>query len=133
MSRIGNARVMRSDNDPPFKAMDEHVRDVSRHPMAAASIGNPIAFPGLNHSHLAEEADCCLIYYVLETVGSAGDRGHGRRLVVGMIVEPALPIIGHKASNEGAVSAHVRLSPSPIECEKGITEIGLRSWPRRWL
>jgi hypothetical protein len=109
--------------------MNEHVCDVSCHPMPAASIRHMIAFPGLNHRHLAEDADRSLIYYVFETVGSAAsDRRQDGRLVVGMIVKPASPIISHKASHKKAVLMHVCLAPASIEREKGITESGLSSW-----
>jgi hypothetical protein len=133
MSRIRNARIVRSDNDPSFRAMDEHVRDVSCHPMSAAGIEYAIAFPGLNHSHLAEDADRSLIYNVLERMRGAADRCHDGRLIVGMLIEPASPIISYKASYERAVRVHVCLSPAPIECEKGVTKSGVNSSLRNGL
>ena len=69
--RIRNARIMRSHNDPPLRPVDEHVRDVSCHPMTAVGIGYTIAFSGLNHSHLAEDAYHGVIHYVFESMGSA--------------------------------------------------------------
>jgi hypothetical protein len=50
-----------------------------------------------------------------------------------MIIKPASPIISHKASHKRAVLMHVCLTPASIECEKGITEPGLSSWPRSGL
>jgi hypothetical protein len=125
---------MRSHNDPPFRAMDEHVSDVSCHPVPAASIGYTIAFPGLKHSHLAKDADRSLIDDVFETVGSpASGRRHDRRLVVGMILKPTLPILSHNASHKRGVLVHVCLAPASNECEKGVTELGLSFWARRGL
>jgi hypothetical protein len=101
--------------------MDEHVRDVPCHPVIAVGIGNTIAFSGLNHRHLAEDADRGLINYVFENVGSAAsDRRQDGRLVLSVIVKPAVPIVSHKAGHECAVRAHVGLAPTSIECEKGI-------------
>ena len=114
--------------------MDEHVCDVSCHPMPAASIGYAIAFPGLNHSHLAEDADRRLIYYVFETVGSAAsDRRQDGRLVVGMIIKPASPIVSDKASHKRAVPMHVCVAPASIECEERIAKCCSSSRLRRGL
>jgi hypothetical protein len=77
--------------------MDDHVRDVSCLPMAAAGIWYTIAFPGLNHSHLAEDANRGPIDYVLENLGRTADHSHNVRPILGMIIEPAAPIISHEA------------------------------------
>ena len=61
---------MRRDDDPSFSAMFEHVRDVACLPMSAAGIGHVIPFPGLNHSHLAEDSDCRLVDHVFEIRGA---------------------------------------------------------------
>jgi len=102
--------------------MEEHVRDVSCLPMPPTRIGYAIAFAGLNHSRLAEDANRGLIDYVLENLRRVADRRHDGRLILGMIIEPAAPIIGHEAGHECAVTMHVCLSPPSIEREEGITK-----------
>lgn len=109
--------------------MDEHVRDVSCLPMPTARIGYTIAFAGLNHSRLAEDANRGLIDYVLENLGRTADGRHDGRLILGMIIEPAAPIIGHEAGYECAVTMHVCLSPPSIESQKGITKSSATVWP----
>ena len=120
---------MRRDDDPPLRAMDEHVCDVSCLPMPPARIGYTIAFAGLNHSRLAEDANRGLIDYVLENLGRAADRRDDGRLILGMIIEPAAPIISHEARHECAVTMHVCLSPPSIEREEGITKSSSMVWP----
>lgn len=125
---------MRSHDDPPCRLMDEDVRDMSCHPVTSVGIGNAIAFSGLQHRHFAEDADRGLIHYVFENVGSAAcDRRQDGRLILRVIIKPAVPIVSHKARHERAVRAHVGLAPASIECEKGILESGRPSRRRSGL
>lgn len=111
--------------------MFEHVCDVSCLPMAAVRIGYVIPFPGLNHRHLPEDANRCLIYNVFQKVRSvASDSREDGRLVVGMIIKPASPILSNKAGHKRAIPVHVCLAPASIECEEGIAKPDLSYGPR---